>query len=105
MNIIATTMTAALLGIAVLAPSLAAAGPAENPPTLMQSRGTGVDCVAKASAFTEVADLAYLYREDGDVFAGAIDELRDQLLDCLATSDDSEVPSAYPAGSDRLKLI
>lgn len=52
-----------------------------------------------------MADLASLYSEDADVFASAIEELRDQLLDCLATFDDSEGRSMYPAGNDRLKPI
>lgn len=105
MNIITTITASALIGITALTPLPAAAGSAEISAVLTRPDGIETDCVAEASAFTEVTDLASLYREDADVFTSAIEELRDQLLDCLATFDDSEGRSMYPAGSDRLKLI
>jgi hypothetical protein len=61
-------------------------------------------CATEASAFAEVADLAYIYREDGDIFAGALFDLRDQLLDCLATSDDDE-SSGVTVASSQTKSI
>ena len=59
----------------------------------------GLDCVAEATAFTEVADLAYLYRDEDGVFEGALFDLREQLLDCLATS--SEEPAGQPVTPSR----
>ncbi|GEM_PF-2534821 len=105
MSIITTITASALIGIAAFTPLSATATPTGASTALARSGAVGTDCVAEASAFTEVADLASLYREDADVFASAIKELRDQLLDCLATFDDSEERGKYPAGSDRLKLI
>lgn len=105
MNIITTITASTLIGVTAFTPLSAAANPTGTPTVLAQSGTVGTDCVAEASAFTEVADLASLYREDAEVFASAIEELRDQLLDCLATFDDSEGRSMYPASNDRLKLI
>lgn len=105
MNIITTITASALIGITAFTPPSAAANLIGTPSVLAQSGAVVTDCVAEAAAFTEVADLASLYREDADVFASAIEELRDQLLDCLATFDDSEGRSMYPASNDRLKTI
>lgn len=105
MNTITTAIASALLGITSLSPSLTSAGSAGNFNLQTQPTGTDFACVAEASAYAEVADLAYLYREDGEVFATAIEDLRDQLLDCLATFDHSDERSLSPAAGDRLKLI
>ncbi|WP_113176919.1 hypothetical protein [Rhizobium sp.] len=44
-------------------------------------------CVSEAIAFTEVADLAYSFRDESGVFTNALDGLRDQLIDCLVATD------------------
>lgn len=49
-----------------------------------------VECEAEAAAFTEVADLAYAFANAGDVFASALFELREQLMDCLVVADDDD---------------
>ncbi|MDM9624968.1 hypothetical protein QTL95_03595 [Rhizobium sp. S152] len=44
-------------------------------------------CVPEATAFAEVADLAYSFRSESGVFTNALDGLRDQLIDCLVATD------------------
>jgi hypothetical protein len=104
MNIITSITASTMVGLAAFASPAAPENTAGDHAIRAQSGEADIACVAEASAFTEVADLAYLYRDNGEVFAGAIEELRDQLLDCLATFDDDEGQSAYPAG-DRLTPI
>lgn len=104
MNIIISITASALFGLAAFPSPSTSFETTQASSLRAQSGEADIACVAEASAFVEVADLAYLYRENGEVFAGAIEELRDQLLDYLATFDDGEGQSAYPAG-DRLKLI
>ncbi|WP_313200417.1 hypothetical protein [Rhizobium sp.] len=104
MNIIISITASALFGFAAFTSPSASPETTQAPSSRIELAEADIACVAEASAFVEVADLAYLYRENGEVFAGAIEELRDQLLDCLATFDDGQGQSAYPAG-DRLKLI
>ncbi|MFK4769471.1 hypothetical protein [Rhizobium sp. ZW T2_16] len=104
MNIITSITASALVGLSAFSFPSAPSETTQAPSSRIEFAEADIACVAKASAFAEVADLAYLYRENGEVFVGAIEELRDQLLDCLATFDDGEGQSAYPAGN-RLKLI
>jgi hypothetical protein len=65
----------------------------------------GLECMAEATAFTEVADLAYVYKEEGDVFAGALFDLREQLLDCLATSSEDPDARSFTPSSEGIKSI
>lgn len=104
MNIITSVAASTLIGLAAFTSPSAPPEIAQAQSSRMEFAEADIACIAEASAFAEVADLAYLYRENGEVFAGAIEELRGQLLDCLATFDDSDGQSAYPAGN-RLKLI
>jgi hypothetical protein len=74
-------------------------------PAIPQDDTLGLDCVAEATAFTEVADLAYLYRDEDDVFAGALFDLREQLLDCLATSGEEPAGQTFMPGRQKMTAI
>jgi hypothetical protein len=98
---------------AVLGASLATAG-ASDPlrtdrlvatPAIPPEDTLGLDCVAEATAFTEVADLAYVFKEDGDVFAGALFDLREQLLDCLATSSEERDDQSFTPSRQDMRSI
>ena len=81
----------AFAGLIALSATTAAASEwaSDVPLELLRDDAPGISsCATEASAFAEVADLAHIYREDGSIFAGALFDLREQLLDCLATSDD-----------------
>ncbi|AYD02992.1 hypothetical protein [Neorhizobium sp. NCHU2750] len=59
---------------------------------------SGPRCAVEAAAYSEVADLALTYRDGDDLFGDALYDLREQLLDCLASlekpSEDDTLPSA-----------
>jgi hypothetical protein len=73
--------------------------------TAPQDDTLGLDCIAEASAFTEVADLAYVFKEDGGVFAGALFDLREQLLDCLATSSEERDDQSFTPSRQDMRSI
>lgn len=85
-------LTIAAFGIFSLAAFTAnAASPTVNNIELLTDRsGAIVECEAEAVAFTEVADLANAFGSAGVVFAGALFELREQLVDCLVVWHEDE---------------
>ena len=78
----------------LVASSFAHAGTdaARYPDRLRDSTDPGVECVAEAAAFMEVAGLAHSFRSDGELFAGALYDLREQLFDCLAATEEGPNP-------------
>ncbi len=88
--------TIATLGILSLDAFTAnAASPTVNDIQLLTERSaTIVECEAEAIAFTEVADLAIAFGSAGELFAGALFELREQLVDCLVVADENEKDSS-----------
>lgn len=99
-------MVAAAAVLGASAAISAASGPTRNDRfSIPQDDTLGLDCVAEASAFTEVADLAYVFKEDGDVFTGALFDLREQLLDCLATSSEERDDQSSTPSSQTMRAI
>jgi hypothetical protein len=88
----------ALIGAMVLAAPIANAGGPSNVDRgpLIRTSETNLECNAEAAAFSEVADLAYSFRDRGDVFADALFELREQLRDCLPAASDDGYESSPP---------
>lgn len=99
-------MVAAATVLGASAAVSGASGPTRNDRfSIPQDDTLGLDCVAEASAFTEVADLAYVFKEDGDVFTGALFDLREQLLDCLATSSEERDDQSSTPSSQTMRAI
>ncbi|SFA77860.1 hypothetical protein SAMN03159496_00300 [Rhizobium sp. NFR07] len=73
--------------------------------TIPKDDTLGLECIAEATAFTEVADLAYVFKEDGDVFTGALFDLREQLLDCLATSSEEQDDQSFTPSRQDMRSI
>lgn len=90
MRITATFLiSAALATIASTALAVVTMDSAWGAPRIVaESNITPAVCSVEAAAYLEVSDLAHMYRDSGDVFADALYDLREQLLDCLATSGD-----------------
>lgn len=76
-----------------------------SPQNIREDDTLGLDCVAEATAFIEVADLAYVFKEDGGVFAGALFDLREQLLDCLATSSEERDGQSFTPSRQDVRSI
>ncbi|TWF58966.1 hypothetical protein [Neorhizobium alkalisoli] len=88
MRITATFLiSAALATIASTALAVVTMDSAWGAPRIVAEVAPAV-CSVEAAAYLEVSDLAHMYRDSGDVFADALYDLREQLLDCLATSGD-----------------
>ncbi|WJH38133.1 hypothetical protein N7E02_01760 (plasmid) [Aliirhizobium terrae] len=85
--------------------SIPRAIPQASPQNIPEDDTLGLDCVAEATAFTEVADLAYVFKEDGGVLAGALFDLREQLLDCLATSSEERDGQSFTPSRQEMRSI
>lgn len=100
------TLRAALALLAFTTVSInGAAGPTGASAETAAVAATSDLCTAEAAAYTDVADLAQSYREASDVFADALNELRAQLLDCLATSADLYSDGSAPTEDIRQRSI
>lgn len=99
MRITATlVISAALATLTLTAFTVAAMGTAQSASQIETDRvAAPALCAVEAAAYTEVFDLAHSYRTKGDVFAAALDALREQLLDCLATSEMPDDGFAIPS--------
>jgi hypothetical protein len=85
------------------ASSPAASAEALRGASQMTSGGVSVStrCAAEAAAYSDVAGIANSYKDSG-IFADALYDLREQLLDCLATSDEEpDDGSLLPSGDSR----
>lgn len=92
MRVTATTLiSAAMATFAMTAITVAAIDIAYGAPMGAMHKTSAISsCTAEATAYAEVADIAHAYDDSEDLFAGALYELREQLLDCLAATGEDE---------------
>lgn len=72
----------------LLAPKLSVPG--------MSAEKPDIGCVTEAAAYSEVGDLALIYGDEADVFAGALHDLREQLIGCLEAVAGGQSESSTP---------